>query len=250
MGGFAFTFGSLCVDALTEINALLPSGDIAGADMQIALQRANSFIDSANAQELMLNVMRLDNFTLALSKQSYSVGPGGDIDIPYRPQDILAAAIVNNSSSDPPVYIHMTMVPADIWESYSVLAFQTSVPTQAWYEDTYPLGTLWIRGVPTNLTYQLRLQTKQLIGQAATLGTQFQGPPGLYEALMYSTAERLCNVFKTDPTIKADVTARARLARAVFKSSNSKPMLMQLDGMRTGNSTREGWNYLIGPWLQ
>jgi hypothetical protein len=245
----AFTFGLLCIDALTEINALTPGAPIAAADMQLALTRGNAFIDSANAQSLMLNVTRLDAFTLPTSAQSYTVGPGGALDLPYRPNDILACAVVDNTQS-PPVFIHMTMVPADIWEAYNVVGFNTSVPTQAWYEKTYPLGTLWIRGIPTNLTYQLRIQTKQLIGQAASIGTTFLGPPGWYEAFMYSLAERLCNPFGKIGDIKQDITARAAKARANFKASNGEIILMELDGLKTGNSSRVGWNWILGPFLQ
>ena len=66
---------------------------------------------------------------------------------------------------------------------------------------------------------------------------------------MLSVAEVLCNPFGKVGDIKADVTARARLARADVVSANSEPMLMELDQLRTGKE-KPYYNWLLPPYQQ
>lgn len=245
------TFGDLIIDALTEINALTPGQPPPAADMQLGLTRGNAFLDSMTARELMQYVTRLDQYVFPGVQEVYTIGPVGADFTAERPQEIIAAAIVDTTQT-PNVFIHITVVPSDVWEAYTVLGYQTSVPTQLWYEPTFfpdGLGKIHLRGVPNNLSYQLRIQTKQNLGQAADIFTDFIFPPGYYEAFMYSLAERLCNPFGKVGDIKADITARARLARGLVASANTEIKLMQLDGLRTGKE-KPFYNWLLPPYQQ
>ena len=244
----ALFFGDLITDALVEINATTPGQAPDAGDMALGLTRGNMVLDNWTARSLMQYVTRLDEYTFPGPQNSYTIGPSGADFTADRPTEILAAAIVD-TTQNPNVYIHITVVPADIWESYTVLAYQTSVPTQLWYETTFPNGTIHLRGVPNNLSYRLRLQTKQNLGQAAALNTQFVFPPGYYKAFMLSLAEVLCNPFGKTGDIKADVTARARLARADVVSANGEPFYMELDGLKTGKE-KPYFNWISGPFLQ
>ena len=244
----ALVFGDLITDALVEINALTPGQPPDAGDMALGLTRGNMVLDNWTARSLMQYVTRLDSYVLPSSKQSYTIGPNGADITADRPQDILAAAMVD-TTQNPNVFIHIAVVPPDIWESYTVLGYSTSVPTQLWYQRTFPNGTIWLRGIPNNLSYQLRIETKQNLGQAAALNTQFIFPPGYYKAFMLSVAEVLCNPFGKVGDIKADVTARARLARADVVSANSEPMLMELDQLRTGKE-KPYYNWLLPPYQQ
>jgi len=215
------TVGDLINDALTEINAVTPGQALSAADIQLGLTRGNAFIDSANARTLMLNVTRFDTYTLPSLKQSYTIGIAAnapDIVANYRPNDIIGAAMVDTSS--PPIFTQITVVPAELWESYSTLGAGAADPAQLWYQKTYPNGTINLRGIPTNIAFQIRLQTRQLIGQAASISTVFQGPPGWYEAFMYSLAERLCNPFGKTGEIVQRVSAIAAYSRAVYAAAS------------------------------
>lgn len=242
------TWGSLITDALDEINANTPGIPSSAADMAKGLLRANMWLDSMDAQALMEFTERLDAYVMTPPKQAYTIGPTGADFTATRPNDIIQASIVDTTQT-PNVFIGVTVVTADIWERYSVLGYQTSVPTQLWYQQTYPNGTINVRGIPNNATYQLRILTKQLLGQAASLATVFNFPPGYYAAAMYGVAESLCNPFGKVGDIKADITARARLARAAVKNANKQPNYMELDGLKTGKE-KPYFNWITGPFLQ
>lgn len=243
-------FSQVLTDALTELNALTPGQPPDAADLTLAFNRGNAFLDSMNARSLMQFVTRLDSYPFATSKQVYTIGrgtaPAADF-VADRPVEILAAAIVDTTQS-PEVFIPVSVVDADVWESFSVIGYDTSVPTQLWYEPTFPNGRIHMRGIPSNVGYELRIQTTQSLGQAAALTTVFSFPPGYYEAFLYSLAERLCNPFGKVGEIAARLRVQAREARAIVSSVNAESPLMLLDGLKTGKE-QPYYNWLLSPYI-
>ena len=239
------TFGQIITDALAEINALTPGQAPDAGDIALGLTRGNAFLDSMNARSLMQYVKRLDSFPFAASQESYTIGRGTSPVADFvadRPVEILDAAVVLTTAS-PEVYITIAILTAAQWAAFSILGFSTSISAALWYETTFPNGTLHLRGIPSNTSYELRLLTNQQLGQAASISTQFVFPPGYYEAFLYSLAERLCNPFGKTGEIKADITMRARAARALVASVNEESpriSLTKLDGGGRGPY----WNYL------
>lgn len=238
----AVTFGQIITDALVEINA--NSGpDVATADLQLGLTRGNAFLDSINGSSLMQYVRRLDSFPFVTSKQIYTIGRSGTADfVADRPTEILQASIVL-TGANPNVYIPLYIANSEEWANIYVLNFSTSIPAIMWYEPTFPDGRIHLRGIPSTTSYELRILTSQQFNQAATLATQFVFPPGGYEMFMYSLAERLCNPFGKTGEVVARIQRMARDARANFKSGNSEPARIQLDGLGP-RGMGPYWNWL------
>ena len=240
------TFGDLVTDALTEINALTPGQPIDPGDMNLGIIRANSFMDSMTARPLMSYVKLLTAYTFGSTKQAYTIGPTGDF-VDNRPQDILGADIVDNAVN-PSVFIPVRIVNADEYESIRVLNIQTSIPVILWYQPTFPNGTINMWGKPSLPSYQLRIQTTKNFGSFVDVGVTILYPPGGYEAIMYSVAERLCNPFgKTGPIVE-DLKERARKAMALFISVNAESPKATMDSQISSASgpVRPYFNWLTG----
>jgi hypothetical protein len=241
------TFGDLVTDALSEINALTPGQPIDAGDMSLGIQRVINFLDSMTARPLMSFVKLLNAYTFGSTKQTYTIGPSGDF-VTNRPQEILGADIVDNAVS-PTIFIPVRIVDADEYESIRVLNIQSSIPVILWYQPTFPNGTINMWPQPASPSFQLRIQVNSPFGQGAVdVGTTIVTPPGGYEAIMYSVAERLCNPFgKTGPIVQ-DLQERARKAIALFVSVNAESPKLAMDSQISSASgpVRPYFNWLTG----
>jgi hypothetical protein len=158
---------------------------------------------------------------------------------------IESASLVLNTSS-PDVLTPITLRDAQWWADQSVPDLTSDIPTDLYYEPTWPNGSLYFWPVPTT-AYDVELEIRTVLAQV-TLVTSLTLPPGYEEALVLSLAEKCARPFGKE--LDQSLVRDADLARARIMANNvTTPRLHTRDaGMPharpAGNFPT--FNYLIG----
>ena len=217
----------LISSALRLVN-VQAAGETVPIDMaNDSLAVLNDMIDSWNTDRLAIFTTRIDDFPFVLGQQSYTLGTGGDFNIP-RPAriDAMSSILLYNPAN--PVEEPITM--------YSVEQWQTQVPVKAvpgnfpliCYDDGgFPLRTLNFWPIPQNQPVSCRIYSWQALDEPPALATVISVPPGYKEAFRYNLAVRLAAEFAA--SVPAAVAQIASESLARVKTINSPDLLLSSD---------------------
>ncbi len=236
----------LIKSSLRLFGAYSPGETLDVGEANDALTVLDQMIDSWNTDRLAIFTTRIDDFPFVLNQQSYTLGTGGDFNIP-RPAsiDAMSAILLNNPAN--PVEVPLAM--------YSVQNWQTDVPVkvvdgtfpQLVYDDGgFPLRTLQFWPIPSTQPNSCRIYSWQALTQPAALNTTISFPPGYQEAFRFNLAVRLAPDYGREASASVQAIAVKSLAR--LKSINAPDMGMRSD--LSGDPS--GWNYKASefslPW--
>lgn len=197
----------------------------------------NDMIDAWNAERNAIFTTRSDDFPLVLNKQSYTLGAGGDFNIP-RPARIDAmSAILLNPNPSNPVEVPMTMYSVEDWQTQVPVKDVTGTfPTLCYDDGGFPLRTLSMWPIPTQQQNSVRIYSWQALA-AQTLLSQVSFPPGYAEALRYNLAVRLGAEFNAPASTVVVQIAIQGLAR--IKTMNAPDLELRSDLV----ASPAGYNY-------
>lgn len=238
----------LVTSAFLEVGIFSPEESIPAADAAYGLQKLQRLIDSFNAREELIYNVNFSLYTLQANHQPHTIGPGGDFNVPLRPVEIVAAALVLNnggSHTDIPLYL------ADDawWANIAIKDLTSTLPTAVYYSSDTPLGQLFLWPIPTAVN-QLRLETWVNLTQAVNLQTAITMPVGYWNAIITTLALQLCGPYRVSPP--ETVVADQKNAMQAIEGNNSESprMSTQQAGMPSRSTTyRPGFNFLTGkPW--
>lgn len=175
----------------------LPSPD----EQQDALAILNQMLDVWQAKAWMIPGLQRLVFAPATLKQTYSVGPLGDLNI-VRPSKISAIGVLNQPGSTAPIELTLDMVTATSepygWRDIPVKNTQGALPLRCWDDCAYPARNLSFWPIPT-VTINFTLYIPQLLTQFNDLVTQYQLPNIYPKAIRYNLAKDLMAEFPGDP---------------------------------------------------
>lgn len=241
----------LIQDALTEIGAYSVGNAISAADAQFALTKLNNLLDQWNAEPLKIYAKTFTqaNMITGLGTVPLKIGPtaGNWMVVSQRPEKILAANVILNNAS-PTNFIRQPLNIRDAawWAQQRTPQIQTSLPTDVYYNPSWPDGQLYIWPVPT-VAYPLELELWGILTGFTSLTTpQFSMPPAYYNAVMYSLAIMLSGPFRA--TLSPSTIKAAQLAIATVENMNSTPPAMSTNdsGIPKAERNRSTFNYHTG----
>lgn len=183
------------LQVLTDALKLL--GIVAGhevptsAEQQDALARLNELIDAWSLHAHTLYVPRRVIVPLVPGQQTYTVGPGGDLDVP-APMDVAAASYLTVGAL--PVEIYLDLVTDQAYVGQPIKTQTGSPPAQLTYTRGAPYGELWVWPVPTVAT-DLVLYWREPVQQFPDLVTPVDLLPGYARALRTNLAVELAPEF-------------------------------------------------------
>lgn len=132
----------------------------------------------------------LDVACVGTGAQTYTVGIGGNFDIP-RPSKLIGAYCrqLSNPGLQVDFPLDLLMSQTD-WGRVSPKAM-TSLPSLVYYDPQYPLGVLHVWPVPDS-KYEIHIQCLADLPRTVTSFDDILMPPEYEEAIMYNLAGRLC----------------------------------------------------------
>ena len=220
------TVRDIIQDAHIESGARSVADALPAEDAAFALRLLNRLIAKYNNENLMIYTVNRQVFSFVASKQMYTIGTGGDFNVP-RPSRIEMASVLINNGSLP------TEIPIDILtdeERRETAVFGTPgrFPTAMWITGDMPLNRLWFYPVPGDSTAQLVLYTWGKTEAFTSLTDSVVFPDGYEEFFTTNLAVALCSSFQRP--VHPVLAQRATAARNAVESMNLDPLYMSIDG--------------------
>lgn len=246
----AWTRGTTVVAGALRLIGVLGQGSAPTASqLQEGMRRLNMMMGQWFTQSQTQPVLGRQVFPCVSNKQVYTVGPGGDLDMP-RPLklDGLGLLLNGNNGSIPPQQqseLPRLVFTTDQWQHIQIKALPNALFTGALYQPTFTggFGTLTVWPIPNNNLHSIVLYQLDALPLFTTAVAQYDLPEGADEALEYNLAVRLAAP-NTVP-VPSDVAALARTSLANFKRSTAKWNDMPVDPMFAINR-RTGYNINTG----
>lgn len=212
-------------------------------------------------------VYRLEDVSfVGTGAYSYSIGPGGDLDV-ARPDRLEAAfARMNPGTRQGGFILDQSLLdvgvldsanlgqtaptrssidyPLDVLpsrEDYNLIGLkaQPGFPSTIYYDAGYPLGTLYVWPLP-GPQFEIHVTLKQPLIGFAGLDDGQALPDEYQEALLYNLTRRLAPLFQVP--VPPEVAALARASLNTIRNSNTQvPRLRMPPGLPGMGRTRFGW---------
>jgi hypothetical protein len=160
----------------------------------------------------------------------------------------VADANIILTGTNPIVKVPLRIRDKDWWISNNVPTVPTTLPTDLYYNPTYPNGSIYLWPLQT-VSYGLELEVWLNLAEVTDLTYQFFMPQGYWRAVTLSLAEALLPTYGVPASRAGTIVAQARMARAIVKDMNSTiPRTMTADSgiPRGGLKNRSFFNYLSG----
>jgi hypothetical protein len=204
-------------------------------DANQGLSVLNDMIDSWNAQRLAIFTTRSDDFPFVLGQQAYTLGAGGNFNIP-RPARIDSMSAILLTDPANPIEVPMTMWTIEDWQNMPVKVVDGSFPLGCYDDGGFPLRTLNFWPIPTTQPNSARIYSWQALG-AQTLTSVVAFPPGYAEAFRYNLAVRIGAEFAAPASSTVVMLAVSSLA--TVKTMNAPDLELRSDLV----PDPAGWNY-------
>lgn len=233
------TANDIIARALRTINAIDPGETPDASESQDAFLALNTMIDAWQAERLMIfTVNRVNLGNLTIGQQAYTLGPGGNFNMP-RPAKIERYGIISlNNPSQPlelPLNSDGTNLTVDGWANIPVkTGINSTLPLYVWDDEGYPLRTLSYWNTPS-ATVQATIYAWQALTAFPDLVTDETFPPGYLECIVYNLAIRL-SVEWSGTYMPTYLPKLAQDSIARVKSSNVPMIEMGMDPSLTSRS--------------
>jgi len=220
------------INSALRLIGALGSGELpTAAENQDALAILNQMVDTWQAQSWMIPGLQRYLFAPLTLKQTYSVGPTGDVNI-VRPAKINAVSVISQPGSTQPIELALDMVSAISepygWRDIPVKNTQGGLPERVWDDCANPLRNLNFWPIPT-VTVNFALYIPQLLTQFPDLVTQYALPPAYAKGIRFNLAKDLMPEFPGEPARYPMVLKTAEDTIGEIKTMNYRPPVAACD---------------------
>lgn len=241
----------IIASSMRLIGTVASGESVPAADASDALNVLNGMVDTWQIERLMLFAQaRITNDVngnpfLLNGQQTYTLGTGGDLNIP-RPARIDKYGIISLNNPQQPLELVMENLTSDQWQTIPVKAIYSALPTAVWNDLSFPLMNLNFWPIP-NTGVGLALYPWVALTEFADLVTNYTFPPGYQECLRYNLAARLMAEYPGNypQEVLVSVPALAVDSMAKVKSFNAPIQYLYCDPALT-SPDKQIFNYYTG----
>lgn len=238
--GLSLSARDIIKSALRLIGVLASGETPDDADAADSLVVLNHMMDSWNAERLMIFTLTISEFSLAVGKQTYTLGTGGDFNV-ARPARIERMGIVSLTNPAQPLELPIEMLTDQQWSQVPVKLISSTLPLQCYDDGAYPLRNLTFRYIP-QIAVNVRIYGWTALSTFADLSTLYTFPPGYFEAIRYNLAIRLAPEFQMDIAQMPQVTQLAADAISKIKRINAPLIDLSCDqALMSGGKEIYNW---------
>jgi hypothetical protein len=210
----------------------------------------NQMLDSWNTMRNSIYSMTDTFLTLTSGQYQYTVGPGGQFDIP-RPQAIQRANLIYQTSPQL-LRLPVEIIDVDQWAAIRVPQLEAAIPTKLYYDYGYSqttpfgLGQIYLWPAPQS-AYQLEIFVWTLLNSALTMGDDLiYMPPGYARAITYNLAVEIMPLYLKGMNSEQQMRVEriAKESKNWVDSLNAPSPIVQIDPA-VSSSTNTGFNWLV-----
>jgi hypothetical protein len=219
------------INSALRLTGMLAAGEIPPPeDSETALMVFQQMVDAWNADRLAIYTTQSRDFPFVLNQQTYTLGPGGDFDMPRPAQIDGMSSILLSPDPSNPIEVPLAMYTVDEWQTQIPVKHVTgNFPLICYDTGDYPLRTLNFWPIPTQQPTNCRIYSWQPLASPATYATQINFPPGYGEAFRYNLAVRLQPEFAADKPLNPTVASLAVESLARIKTMNAPELDLRSD---------------------
>lgn len=227
---------SLIRGAMIDIGTLQPGEVPSAAESQDCLDRLNQWVSGLATQRQSIFYVPRVTKDLTANQASYTVGPGGDINI-TRPLWIDRVNLVYDTTATPNTEILLTVYSDQEWQLVAQKSLTANYPTGAYYDYSYTSGLsrIYVWPIPTTANCQLVLYPpQQVLTSFADLTTDYGFPPGYERMFRSNLAVEISPMFQVP--VNPDLKRQADMSLADVKRSNQRENQLIIDNALTAPS--------------
>lgn len=201
-------------------------------DTNRAFSRLNMMI-SQWATKRWLVYHLVDMSVVSTGAQSYTIGPGGNINVPVRPNR-LESAFFRQIIQSVPNQLDYPLKVINARENYNNISLKqlTSFPSAIFYDTDWPLGRFYPWPIPQANIYEIHLAVKAILAKFVTLTEVVVLPDEYFAALHYNLTVRLRAAYNLPP--QAEHIALAKDALNTIRGSNNQIAELTMPGTLIG----------------
>jgi hypothetical protein len=205
-------------------------GDVLLAeDANDGLDRLNDWLDALALERLTMYYVLRTEKSLGIDIQTYTVGVGGDINIP-RPTHIEAAGLIQDTTVPTPFEKPMEIWTDQRWQGCRQKTLSSTYPTALYYDFNWVAGlaTIYLWPIPTDcLLTKLVIYTPVALLEFPTLDTDYTFPPGYRRFIRSNFAQEIASEY--GKSLTNDQVMAARQSKAQIKRGNVRPVEARVD---------------------
>jgi hypothetical protein len=223
------TARTLIIATLRSIRVLGIGDPLPAEDANDALLRLNDWIDALALERLTMYFVARTEKLLGNGIPSYTVGVGGDINIP-RPTHIESANLIQDVHNPVPFEKPIDVWTDQRWQGCRQKTLASTYPTAIYYDHNWQdgLARIYLWPVPTDcgLT-KLVIYTPVALREFAGLDTDYTFPPGYRRFIRTNFAAEIASEYGKQLT--ADQLRAASQSKAQIKRGNVRPAELRVD---------------------
>jgi hypothetical protein len=223
------------------INIIQQNEAMTGDNLNIALYSLNHMIDSWSNNRLMIYSIKQFEFPLT-GQQTYTLGPGGDWDVP-RPMKIETAYARLQPGSPQQLDIAMQPLTVQQYASIAVKKTPSTFPFAYYDNNNYPLRDITLFPIPSGPA-NIVLWLREPLIDLDDIDAEVMYPPGYERAFRFNLAVELAAEF--GKTCSPEVIARANNSINELQRLNSVPMYLRGDGGMSRSGRNRYFNWITG----
>jgi hypothetical protein len=220
--------------SMRKIGALAAGETPSGEDASDCFEALNAMIDAWRAESLMVYAYEMNEFPLVSGQREYTIGSGGDFDVPRPDVMPLTAKLRLNQSQEQDLPLAILTQ-----QQYAAIVLKETTSTLAGamsMDGGYPLRTISIWPVPSQDNQALLLWLATVLEEFDGLSDDIVLPPGYRKAIIYNLALEIAPEFGRD--IPPAVGLIAMDSKAWVKRANHQVYKMQVDPVLTVRNGR------------
>ena len=185
------TARDIITEALLDLGVLAEGETPTSIQANGALKKLNALLDSWSLDNLMIYGTTANQMPLIANKTFYTIGTGGDLNIP-RPNNIISASVYDNTQSIENRIEYTIPIYNDLeWAELNQKGLQGAFPAYAVYFNfEYPFIKAFVSPVPDNSQYTMIIYTSGILSNI-DLDTVLSLPSGYRRALVSSLSIEL-----------------------------------------------------------
>lgn len=235
---------AICEAAYQEIGVLGEGQPMSALKGAAAVKKLNLLLDNLNAERCGVYTDLFPTGVLVPNLAPHTIGPSGTYVVTQRPVTLDGCNIIDSSVTPPCVIANLNIRDQNWWLAQSVKALTSTLPTDVYYQPSWPNGNLFFWPVPT-VAYGVEFMIRVVLAGVTLQTVTDAMPPGYEEMVTLTLAEMLAP--GESQAIPASTAKRAREARArVYANNDITPKVATKDYGMPGGRRQSDFNWRSG----